>query len=292
VSYGDRNVIEFGTTRFRTWAQVFGTIIDQHKRNQVVGYKADSAGVSVGGDWRLTNEALVGAALSFNKVETLDYTSAQNRIDTWSYQATVYGWFEPWDKLYFDTMLAVASHKYDTLRNMQIGNYTANATATFLGTQYGAQADVGYAISQDNWYVAPYARFRYTYLDIGKYSETGAGGINLNVKNSPIDEMIAGIGLRLAVNQNYQTAIYVPEASATLLYDFAGKEQQMQSSFLGGGGFFYISSIKPAQLIQLYSLGVTAYTNDGYVAQLKFNFEHREQLFGYNAFLQISYLWD
>ncbi len=293
VAYGDRNVIGLGINRFRTWAQVTGTILDQHKLNEVEGFKADAVGVSVGGDWRITNESVVGGAFSFMKVETNDNTTAENKVETWSYQATVYGWFQPWESIYFDAMLAVATHKYDTLRNMQIGNYTANATATFLGTQYGVQTDIGYAfLNDDNWYVAPYVRGRYTYLDIGRYSEKGAGGINLAVDNDPIDEMIAGIGLRIAAKRDYVQAIYVPEISATLLYDFAGTAQSMQSNFLGGGGFFYITGLSPQQLIQLYSLGVTAYTNDGYSAQLKFNFEHREQLFGYNAFLQISYQWD
>ncbi len=293
VSYGDRNVIAFGTTRFRSWAHVNGTILDQHKRDQIEGFKSELVGVAVGSDWRLTNEALVGAALSYNKVTTLDYTTAQNKVETESYQATVYGWFQPWESIYFDTMLAAASHNYDTLRNIQFGNFPANASATFLGMQYGVQTDVGYAFgTQENWYVSPYARFRYTYLDIGKYTEKGAGGINLSVKNEPIDEMIGGLGIRIAAMRDYVQAVYVPEVSATLLYDFAGTAQALQSSFLGGGGTFYISSVKPQQLIQLYSLGVTSYTSDGYVAQLKFSFEHREQLFGYNAFLQLSYQWD
>ncbi len=293
VNYGDRNIIYLGYNRFSAWAKVLGVIIDQHKLNEIDGFQADDVGLAVGGDWRLTNDALVGVSLSWNKVETTDNTTAENKIDTWSYQATFYGWFEPMDSVYLDTMLAFASHKYETLRNMQIGNFSANATAKYLGTHYGAQADLGYVIlSPDNWYVAPYARFRYTYLDIGNYSETGAGGINLGIEHDAIEEMIGGLGIRIAGKYDYVQAIYVPEISATLLYDFAGSAEQMQGIFLGGGGIFNVTSNTPQQLIQLYSLGVNAYTNDGYCAALKLTFEHREQLFGYYGSLQISYLWD
>ncbi|MBS0285779.1 MAG: autotransporter domain-containing protein [Proteobacteria bacterium] len=292
VNYGDRNVINFGSNHFNAWAKVYGTIVDQHKREQVEGFLADAAGIGIGWDWRLTNQALVGLALSGNKVETTDDTTAQNKIETWSYQATFYGWFEPMQSVYFDTMLAIASHKYDTTRNMQIGSFVGNATANFIGTQYGAQTDIGYAIKDENWVVAPYVRGRYTYLHISDYSEVGAGGIDLSVQNGPIDEMIAGVGLRIAGIRDYIQAVYVPEATATLLYDFAGKEQAIQANFLGGGGFFYVNGLKPAQIIQQYSLGVNAYTNDGYNAALKFIFEYRNEMFAYNGYLQLSYQWD
>ncbi len=294
VNYGDVNVIGFGEGHYGAWVKLFGTIYDQHKRNEVEGFLAESTGVAIGGDWRLTPQALVGAALSLSKVNTHDNTAQQDKIKLQTYQATLYGWFEFSPGLYLDSMLAVASEKYDTTRNMQIGTLSATAEAQFDGIHYGAQADLGYAfLTNENWFVAPYLRGRYTYLDIGDYSEKGAGGIGLNVRNQPLYEMIGGIGLRVAAKRDFVTAAYVPEASATLLYDFAGREQSMQSIFLGAPlQPFYTNSVKPQQLIQLYGLGITAYTSDGYVFTVKTNFEYRNELFGYNGYLELRYEWD
>ncbi len=293
VNYGDVNVIGFGTGHYGAWVKLFGTVLDQHKRNQIEGFLAQSTGISVGGDWRLTPQALVGGALSLSKVNTHDNTAQQNKVDLQTYQATLYGWFEFMPGVYLDSMLAVASEQYNTTRNMQIGNLSATALGEFQGIHYGAQADLGYAfLSSENWFIAPYVRARYTYLNIGDYSEKEAGGLGLNVRNNALDEMVGGIGLRVAAKRDFVTAVYVPEASATLLYDFAGTAQSMQANFLGAVQPFYIDSVKPQQLIQLYGLGITAYTSDGYSFTVKGNFEYRNELFGYNGYLQMHYEWD
>ncbi|MBS0290545.1 MAG: autotransporter domain-containing protein [Proteobacteria bacterium] len=293
VNYGDLNIVEFGINHFNAWAKVDGTIIDQHKRNEIEGFLAESSGIALGWDFRLTTEALIGVSANYTKVNTTDNTSSRNEVNLQSYQATFYGWFEPVDALYFDTMLGVASHKYDTLRNIQFGTFTAAASAEFLGIQYGAQTDVGYAfLNEENWYLAPYARFRYTHLELDQYDEEGAGGVGLIVENQPLDELIGGIGLRVAAKKDYITAVYIPEATATLLYDFAGAVQEMQSTFIGFTAPFYVNSIKPAQLIQLYSFGISAYTTDGYCFTAKVNFEYRNELFGYNGYFQLNYMWD
>ncbi|MBS0290546.1 MAG: autotransporter domain-containing protein [Proteobacteria bacterium] len=301
VNYGDRNVVTLGSGVFGAWIKAYGSIIDQHKRHYIEGFQSDVAGLAVGGDWNLNNFATIGIGQSYTKVNTTDNTDQRNTVNVKSNQTTFYGWFVPFDvcqenarqTIYMELMLALATHKYDTTRNIAIGNINASAMATFYGWHYGAQSDIGYAfISSDNYLVAPLARFRYTYLDIGNYSETGAGGLNLSVINDDLDEAVAGLGIRLAWVKNFIQAVYVPEVSVVLLYDFAGRVQESQSNFLGGGEPFYTNSIKPAQYIQQYSAGITAYTSDGYAFTIKGNFEHRDHFFVYNGYMQLNYEWD
>lgn len=299
INYGDANVIAVNG-QYGLWAKGTANVLDQHKRNQIEGFKAESTGIAVGYDWIPNDFTMVGIGQSYTKVNTTDYTDQRNSVETRSLQTTVYSTFVPYEKcqenttqtVYLETMLAIASHKYDTIRNIVIGPLTAQANASFYGWHYGMQADLGYAfISQDNYIVAPIARFRYTYLDIGNYSENSAGGLNLTVQNDDVDEAVAGLGVRWAVKRDFVQAVYVPEFSIFLLYDFAGQAQEMQSNFLGGGNSFYVNSVKPAQYIQQYGAGITAYTSDGYSFALKGFFEHREQFFGYNIFAQLKYSW-
>ncbi len=220
-----------------------------------------------------------------------------------SLQTTIYGWYAPYQAcndyntqtLYVEAMAGVASHKYQTFRNIVIGTLQAQAMANFYGLQYATQAEVGYAfVSVDNYLVAPVLRARYSYLDIGDYSETNAPGLNLNVANDPLDEMIGGAGIRLAVKRDFITAVYVAEFDLMFLYDFAGSAQQNESNFIAlvGTDPFYTNSIKPAQNIQQYGIGITAYTSDGYTFSIKGNFEHRNQLFAYNGWMMLHYGWD
>jgi uncharacterized protein with beta-barrel porin domain len=300
VNYGDSNVIYLGNRGVGAWFKVYGTIADQHKRHEIDGFRADATGYAIGGDWSITDYFTIGVAESLTKIDVTEHNQLQNTVKARSNQTTFYSWYQPSDPctgkgigLYIDTMLAVSSDKYQTVRFIDINTIDNAASAEFYSLHYGAQADIGYvALTSDNWFVAPVVRFKYTYLQIDDYSETGAGGFDLNVINDDVDETIAGLGLRVAGKFDYIQAIYVPEASAMLLYDFSGRAQQMQSTFIGGGNPFFIESIKPAQLIQLYGLGITAYTSDGYAFTIKGNFEYRNEFFGYNGYMQLHYQWD
>ncbi len=303
VNYGDANVIDYTGGKYGVWVKGYATLLDQHKRHQIEGFKAEATGGAFGADWHLTDYALIGVGQSFTKVNTTDYTTLQNKVNVNSAQTTIYGWYAPYQAcneyntqtLYVEAMMAAASHKYNTIRNIAIGNLQAQATADFYGLQYGTQAEVGYAfVSVDGYLVAPVARARYTYLNIGDYSETGAMGLNLNVANAPLDEMVGGAGLRLAVKRDFIQAVYVAEFDIMFLYDLAGRAQQNESNFIAliGSDPFYTNSIKPAQNIQEYGIGITAYTSDGYTFSLKGNFEHRNQLFAYNGWMMLHYGWD
>jgi outer membrane autotransporter protein len=273
-----------------TWVKIFGSVVDQHRRFNVDGFQADSTGIAIGGDWRVHEASAFGAALSYNKVNEKDTTPQQNRIDTYSYQGTFYGWFEPYPSIYVDSMVGVASHKYQMKRNIQIGNLYTASKASFQGIHYGIQTDIGYAfLNSEDYYVAPLMRLKYTYLDVDDYVENGAGGLSLATKNHSVDEFIAGLGFRFALRKDYVQAIYVPEFSAMIAYDFSGQPMQMASTFLGGGNPFYIDSVNPAQLIYLFGLGVNAHTSDHYTFSIKFNFENRDHLFGYNGYMQLHY---
>lgn len=292
-NYGDINDIYGGRGYIGAWAKIYGNQLDQRKRHQIDGYLATATGLALGGDWRITETAAFGVGLSYTKENSTDKTPAENKVGIKSFQSTFYGWYEPYDSVYVDSMVGVASHKYNTTRFINIGTLSKIATAQFYGIHYGFQTDVGYVfLTSDEFYVAPFARAKITYLDIDKYTENGAGGLDLSVANDDLDETILGIGLRLAMKRDYVQAIYVPELSALLAYDFSGSTQEMMSNFLGGGNPFYTNSIRPAQLIQLYGLSVNAHTSDGYTATVKFNFEYRNHFFGYNGYFQLHYTWN
>ena len=293
-NYGDYDFDRFyyksGTRA--TWAKLYGAVIDQHKRNEIEGYLAGAEGLAIGGDWRLTDATLFGLSGSVTTLSSKDNTVQADTVDIKSGQVTFYTWLEPIENVYIDAMIGLASHKYKTERNIIAGDFYRTATAKFYGLNYGAQVDAGYVFLSGDYYVVPFVRGKYTYLNIDNYSETGADALNLSVNNRALTEMIAGAGLRLALKRDYIEAVYVPEIDLMVAYDFSGQAQSMVTTFLGGGGSpFYINSIAPAQMIYMLGLGINAYTSDQYSFRVKGNLERRDEYFGYNAYMQLMYTW-
>jgi outer membrane autotransporter protein len=292
VNYGDIADIYGGRSQFGVWAEFYGDELDQRRRHNVDGFLISATGLAIGGDWDITRCATFGMAGSYTKANDKDKTAQQDTILTRSAQFTLYSYMQPYEPdkgVFLDAMIGVASHQFETLRNIVIGNIYVTPQASFYGLQYGAQVDLGYAfVSDDNYYVAPLGRVKYTYLNIDNYTEYGAGGLDLSVANNNIDELIAGVGLKLALKRDYIEAQYIPEFSFMAMYDFSGAAQEMESNFLGGGGPFYTNGIKPAQAIFVYGIGLSARTSDNYIFNIHFDFEKRDHFYGYNAYIQLE----
>lgn len=293
LNFGDIGDIYGSKRTVGAWVKVNGDFLNQKTRNNIAGFQGEGTGLAIGADYKTSECSTIGAALSIMKEDVHDITEQRNTVDVESFLTTFYGWFEPIESFFIDSMLGIAAHKYSTTRNMAFGTLAQSATANFYGLEYGAQMDLGYAfLSSENFYSAPFVRLKYTYLTIDNYTETGAGGLDLAVKNQSLDEAIAGAGVKFAIRKDFVTAIYIPEFSALVLYDFSGQAQEMQANFLGGGNPFYITGIKPAQTILLFGLGINAHTSDNYTFTLRNTLEVRDHFLGYDIYAQLQYTWD
>lgn len=297
LNYGDGccgNENDVQTNDVGVWIAAYGSLFEQKKFRNFSGYKGDSVGYAIGSDWGNPDYAVGGLALSYTNNHTVGNNMAANIIDVQSIQGTAYAWIEPIESVFIDAMYGFAQHKYYSRRNIAVGTYsTAAFGEKFYGTQYAVQTDLGYAFTYDYLVVAPVARFKYSYLAVDSYTETGAGGVGLSVENKSLKELVGGAGLRLLGHMTFAQAQYDPELSAMILYDFCADGQETSSNFLGGGGFFPTEGPNPSHTSYLYGLGITAYTNDHYAFQLKYNLQigDRYHFYANSGFMQLRGEW-
>lgn len=297
LNYGDGccgNENDVQTNDVGVWIAAYGSLLQQKKFRNFSGYKGDSVGYAIGADWGNPDYAVGGLALSYTNNHTVGNNMAANIIDVQSIQGTAYAWIEPIESVFIDAMYGFAQHQYYSRRNIAVGTYsTAAFGEKFYGTQYAVQTDLGYAFTYDYLVVAPVGRFKYSYLAVDSYTETGAGGVGLSVENKSLKELVAGAGLRLLGHMTFAQAQYDPELSAMILYDFCADGQETSSNFLGGGGFFPTEGPNPSHTSYLYGFGITAYTNDHYAFQLKYNLQigDRYHFYANSGFMQLRGEW-
>ncbi len=283
---------EFNRPHWGSWGRGYGTILSQQKRQNIDGFIGDGGGAAFGVDLS-TEYTTVGIAASYTRVQVKDKTPQQDTTDVTSYEGYFYGWFEPMDSWYVDLLLGVSANNYTTNRYIDIGTFSATSTASFAGYLYGAQLDTGYLFrSGSHGLVAPIARAKYTYLEIGNYTEKGAGGISLGVKNEGLNQTILGGGLRLALEYQIAQGTFVPELSGLLLYDFSAQPEVTISNFIGGGSAFVTNGIKPQQASWLLGVGLNGHTPDNYIFTAKFEMQLADDYLGYYGYLQLHYRWN
>ncbi len=296
-NYGDGccgNENDVPTNDVGVWIGAYGSLLNQKKFRNFTGYKGDSVGYAIGSDWGNPDYAVAGLALSYTNTHTVGNNMAANVVDIQSVQGTAYTWIEPMDSVFIDAMYGFAQHRYYSRRNIGVGTFsTAAFGEKFYGTQYAVQTDLGYAFTYDYLVVAPVGRFKYGYLAVDSYTETGAAGVGLSVENKSLKELVGGVGIQLLGHKTFAQAQYVPELSAMILYDFCADGQETSSNFLGGGGFFPTEGPNPSHTSYLYGLGVTAYTYDNYSFQLRYNLQigDRYHFYANSGFMELRGEW-
>jgi outer membrane autotransporter protein len=164
--------------------------------------------------------------------------------------------------------------------------------ASFNGTQWGAQMDLGWALGDcESYYFAPFARLKYIHLNLDQYTQNGAGDIGLTVDNNHNQEFLGGIGFRLGSTCHTEDMLIVPELSALVAYDFKNDGEQSVAGFIGGGPAFETNGIKPGRTIFDLGLGINAHFCNDSIFSLKYDLEVRSKFIENIFYVQYNYFW-
>ncbi|OAD22086.1 outer membrane autotransporter barrel domain protein, partial [Candidatus Thiomargarita nelsonii] len=150
----------------------------------------DTSGITVGVDYRLTNQFVLGVAAGYNKLGSdIVHTASVSggSVDADGYSLSGYGLYYL-DNFYVNGVITYTSNDYDIERrvvilsnNPSIPTINRTASANTDSDQIAFSATAGYELSREAWTFGPYARLDYLDVDIDGYTETGAGGLNLQV---------------------------------------------------------------------------------------------------------------
>lgn len=289
-----QNGVSFGDTATvgSVWGKVLGANLNQRERGGVAGYRAKGAGLAIGADFDANNCTTFGLAASYTKVNVDDKNASPKDQDIKSWQGTAYGWWEFMDGLYLDAMLGVSTNQYKLNRVINVNQIHTAAQSSFHGTQWGAQADLGWSLANSGcYYFAPFARLKYIHLDLNDYSEYGAGDLSLDVHNDNVKEFMGGLGFRLGYTYQAGDVLYVPEMSVMLGYDFKNDGEQTLAGFFGGGPAFATDGIKPGRTIFDLGLMLNAHVTNCSILTAKYNLELRSEFVSNAVYLQYNFLW-
>jgi autotransporter family porin len=233
-----------------TWIQGFGQTADQDRRDGVDGYESDTYGMAVGIDTaNLLEQGTVGASLSYANTDVDSKNANRTNSDVDSYQVSVFGDYDVAPSTYLTGMLAYAWNDIDQTRNDVGGVAGLDANAEFDSSQYIAYAEVGHDIALDDvTTLTPSVLAHYQHISIDDYTETGAGGLNLDVDNEDLDILEFGVGAEIAWDLDAPNGSKLrPALDVGYRHDVIGDNVQSTSNFTGGGASFETDGLEPAK---------------------------------------------
>jgi len=189
------------------------------------GYDADTQSFSLGYDFTINENTLVGFSGSYSDIEVNRLRTARDETEIDAIQLTAYG-LRQFGKFQVNGQLGYIDGSADTSRTV-LGN---DISGNFGLDGFNAQIETNYTFKLgQNAYFTPLVGLQYA--DISQDGFTETGGLNLNVAGSNTDYLEGRVGFKVGgqiVKPSSATDLFF---SAGLVSDFSSAPDDINISF-------------------------------------------------------------
>ena len=278
----------------KVWGDAFGYFGHQDARDNFHGFDTNIYGgmVALQGEVNNVTTVGVGAGYADSKIDRNDH---DNNSSMQTYDATLFLSYEPacW---YVDAALSFDWNQYKDSRHIKFSNETTTINRTaksdYNGQQYSGFVTTGYRYdTQAYGIITPLASLQYSYLNVEKHSEEGAGDLSLNINNQDYNFLESSIGLKLANPFQTNIGVFIPEVHAIWLHDFFKNDMNLKSSLSGlseKGGLF--STKGPSQDKNKGDVGISVsfISCKKLSVQLAYNYEFSKTYNSHQGLIKIA----
>ncbi|MEJ8855231.1 hypothetical protein WKW79_11660 [Variovorax robiniae] len=159
------------------WSRAVATDANRDASANAVGYGTHSSKLQIGGQKAVGNDWFLGGSIGYDQASL---SAPQTSVSGTGWTAALIAKKQLGDWI-FSGAIDAGTGSYDSRRQVLLGDVPETASATFDATHVGLHARAARQIGMDGWYLKPYVDLHAVHLHTGAYSESGAGGLNLQV---------------------------------------------------------------------------------------------------------------
>ncbi|HEY9704714.1 MAG TPA: autotransporter domain-containing protein [Allocoleopsis sp.] len=205
----------------------------QNTTTNQTGFDYTTAGVTVGTDYRFTKNLALGLAISYAGTDN-NFQNNLGKVSADSYGLSVYSSYNQ-NKFYMDGLISYGWNNYDITRNT--GFFDRQAISKTDGDQLGLRINTGYNLGEEEVEFTPNLGIRYHHVNINKYTENGAGTLNMNVGDQNADSLIGNLGVQMAYNMRGEFATFSPYFGINYEHEFANNIRNITTELVNQPGF-------------------------------------------------------
>nr|WP_257626170.1 putative Ig domain-containing protein [Janthinobacterium sp. NKUCC06_STL] len=243
----------------------------QHYVNgRETGFRFRTNGVSVGGDYRLSDLATLGVGAGFSH-DRSDVGQNGSRSTADSAVAAVYGSLRPSKGVFLDGVLGYGTLQYDASRYLSDGS--GFATGERDGKQVFGALVGGMEMRQETWMWSPYGRVELMSAKLDPYTEKAAGINALSYFKQTVRSRIGALGVRAEGIYVGGLGTWFPRARLEYRHQFQGADDaRLAYADLAADGPVYVIRTVPQQTGNWAAgLGVKLLLSNGMTITLDYN---------------------
>ena len=143
------------------------------------GYNFTLGGFTIGADYRLRDNLLVGIATGYSNTGS-SFNGSGGNVNANSVPFNTFAAYFP-GSLYAYASVGYALNLYDLNRGINFGGMARTASSSTTGNQFNLYGETGYDLRLSRFILTPTATLAYSALWVGGVTEQGAGALNLKV---------------------------------------------------------------------------------------------------------------
>jgi len=144
---------------------------EKDSTSQETGFEFDSEGITVGVDYRFTDQFIAGGALGYSNYDS-DFDSSAGDLDLKAWSMSAYATYYQSNQIYIDGLIQIGTNDYDTRRRINTsGNPDQFGVGDMDGQEYSISIGGGYEYTRKSFIFGPYGRLSYTSAEVDSYTE-------------------------------------------------------------------------------------------------------------------------
>jgi outer membrane autotransporter protein len=235
------------------------------------GYNFIGAGFTLGGDFRVRDDLLVGVATGYNYLGAR-FRGSGGGLENNNWPITAYAAYLP-QSFYAFGSLGYSLNLFSLNRDISIAGLYREAKSSPAGNQFNGYGETGYDLKWQRLVVTPLVSLAYSHIWVGGFAENGAGALNLNVGSQSAESLQTGVGAKVSLPLKRDSTLVVPQVYATYQHEFSNNSRGLDARLSQGGSTFAWQTDQPHRDFAVVGARFTLGIRNNLKAQLDYNAE-------------------
>ncbi|MES9850197.1 MAG: autotransporter domain-containing protein [Candidatus Thiodiazotropha sp. L084R] len=241
------------------------------------GLDFDTYGITMGVDYRITNNFILGGAVGYVDTNT-ELEDDVAEIDTQGYSLNLYGTYYAEQNYFVDFSLGYGANNFDQSRSIiyqldGLADVNQNLSADYDGDMVSFFIGSGYDFNRAGWTFGPRADLEYIKSDVDGFTEetsdptADGGGWATRVGDTDQTWLTLKLGGRVSYTQGTDWGVLIPYARLDWLHEFEDDSQVISAHFVGdpNGQAIQIETDDPDRDYLRLRIGTSAQFKNGMV---------------------------
>lgn len=216
---------------------------DRKSSTNQQGYDFDGAGVTLGGDYRFTDNFFMGVALGYSSSDA-DYEGDKGSLESNTYSAILYTTYNQPNGYFIDAVIRYGhsniegKRRFNTDANAELPSYQELALSDYSGNDYAIDLETGWEFIYQGLSLQPYVGVNLNYAQLEGYDEkTGSANttgllFHIDSQRAFSAQTVLGADISYAFSTEY--AVIIPRFNFAWQHEFLSDYPRTVEAFTLG----------------------------------------------------------